>query len=737
MSRRSSNGLHYKKDGTLDMRYSSSKAAMGYSSSPRASSYGSTSYSSSSSSHRSTSGYSTGSSAGDLHYKKDGSLDMRYASSKQAVASGYSPGYSGDELHYKKDGSLDMRYTSSKQAVASGYSPGYSGDELHHKKDGSLDMRYTSSKQAVASGYSPGYSGDELHHKKDGSLDMRYTSSKQAVASGTHSSSYSSVSHMLYVMYDLAVAVGTILPKMTICLFLIVRFVMYSLFWICSHLFHLIVFVLKFAAVHIYFSIDNLHYTLTMFYCSCKAEVGTIAGQLEKTAIRSSARQKALSYNNFPDYVPRKKDGTPDMRTRAAKEWVASQAAISQGPIVPSWVPQDKYGVINLQSAVGWAFAQLRPTVNVNVTVNLRGDYWTNRLRDEEFSDSVAKERCEVVELPPRAQVLPDPVPMQAELTQATPSEETTTTDVAVSASLPEGALLIDYQQLEFKSGEEEMTVLGRGTFGVVLKAKLTGVEVAVKKLHLDQLTAKEKRTFRKELIILAHLGTHPNLVKLIAYCISPPCLVMELIQLGSLTSLLHYCEDPKVEAKITDGRVKKTIVFGIANGMLQLHTSKVVHGDLKPQNVLITDAFEAKLADFGLAYFRGKTSSTVASSKMADEDREEVGGTAGYMAPELLDSVNPPEYSSDVYSFGILLNEVIAEEEPFCDQYANFAARGPFGAANYAKQGMRPTIAVNTPDTVKKLITSCWAPDAKLRPTFNDIVSAIEDTAFTIPNSF
>jgi serine/threonine protein kinase len=69
------------------------------------------------------------------------------------------------------------------------------------------------------------------------------------------------------------------------------------------------------------------------------------------------------------------------------------------------------------------------------------------------------------------------------------------------------------------------------------------------------------------------------------------------------------------------------------------------------------------------------------------------IGGTAGYMAPELLDSSSPPEFSSDVYSFGVLTNEVVAEKEPYSDQYRNFAGRGPFGAANYAKLGNRPRI--------------------------------------------
>jgi 16S rRNA C1402 N4-methylase RsmH len=192
--------LHYKKDGTLDMRYTSSREASGQ----EAVASGFSSYPSGEevSSNDLGSGYS--SYGEELHYKKDGTLDMRYTSSREAsgqeaVASGFSSypsgeevssndlgsGYSsyGEELHYKKDGTLDMRYTSSREA--SGYpsssaSSSTSSDPLHYKQDGSLDMRYSSSKAADATAEFNTSTGDDLHFKKDGSLDMRFNSSKIA-----------------------------------------------------------------------------------------------------------------------------------------------------------------------------------------------------------------------------------------------------------------------------------------------------------------------------------------------------------------------------------------------------------------------------------------------------------------------------------------------------------------------------------------------------------------------------
>uniref|UniRef100_K3X8C7 Protein kinase domain-containing protein n=1 Tax=Globisporangium ultimum (strain ATCC 200006 / CBS 805.95 / DAOM BR144) TaxID=431595 RepID=K3X8C7_GLOUD len=151
--------MHYTKSGKLDMRYSSSRAAVA--ASPSASS-SSSSYSAPRSSQPTSSSHSAG-----VHFKKDGTPDMRYSSSRAAVASSPyasappAPSYpsntssnsrSSNDLHYKKDGTLDMRYTSS-QVVASrapsstsSASANSQSSKVHYKKDSTLDLRYTSSK---------------------------------------------------------------------------------------------------------------------------------------------------------------------------------------------------------------------------------------------------------------------------------------------------------------------------------------------------------------------------------------------------------------------------------------------------------------------------------------------------------------------------------------------------------------------------------------------------------------
>ena len=668
------------------------------------------------------------------HYKKDGSLDMRYSSSKAAVSSGYggsssrsggsSSGYGGSSSGYGGSSSYGSQSSYGSSSYSSPASGSSASSNLHYKKDGSLDMRYSSSKtvvaqQAPSSGYgvsypSPSYGSsysspvsnpysspvanpyvsNDLHYKKDGSLDMRYASSKTAVGQGSSASDSVPLSDSLHYKKDGSLDMRYASSKEVAGLASCIK------------------------ALQVVGPGSELHLkkdgSLDMRFRSSKG-------------IGSSGK----GLFNIPDSVPTKSDGTPDMRKKEAKDFVRQQAGIfaNQG-FLPSWVPKKKDGTIDASKAIGRAFMQATPPVSAHAqptATKSREAYWRERAMDEIFQEILREERLEPQPLPPPAPLI---------FPQQSVSMCSASSSVSRNMSIPENVVKLDYKSLVFES--DSAGTLGKGAFGIVRKATWNGMKVAVKVLHLTQLNRKEKADFEKEICILAALGKHPNLVFLHGYCTDPPCIVMELVERGSLSHLLHYCDDRDVEAKMTDGRVKKRLLYGTADGMLQLHAEKIVHGDLKPQNVLVTNDYTAKVTDFGLSTLRGKTSSSIRSHDDDDEPQGgAVGGTSGYMAPELLDSISPPDFPIDVYSFGILLNEVVAEEEPYSDQYANFAARGPFGAANYAKLGGRPTInKALTPPPVENLIRQCWSPDPARRPTFKNVLATIQDAMFIIPDS-
>ena len=233
--------LHFKADGSLDMRYTSSQEYYEEHGTMWVNSSNSDSDNDDNNDTYNRNGYSNQDTQDDdLHFKADGSLDMRYTSSQEYYEehgtiwvdstnndsdnddnhdsfntnASSNQDTSNDELHFKADGSLDMRYTSSQDyyaehgtiwvdssnekdshnAADNDANQGSSDDNLHFKKDGTLDMRYTSSKEYVeehgtnqvpdaernAANQEPSQS--ELHYKKDGTLDMRFTSSKEYVA---------------------------------------------------------------------------------------------------------------------------------------------------------------------------------------------------------------------------------------------------------------------------------------------------------------------------------------------------------------------------------------------------------------------------------------------------------------------------------------------------------------------------------------------------------------------------
>jgi len=440
-----------------------------------------------------------------------------------------------------------------------------------------------------------------------------------------------------------------------------------------------------------------------------------------------------IGIRNVPSHIPLTKTGLPDMRTNAAKEWVGLQAQSSPGKI-PAWIPRKKDGRPDTSKAVVAEFLHQQKTGGYGTCPSptldehlFREKYYAEKMQDpcSGWEQMVRAARSRRVEIPKTPTLLPESRTLREEMTRVL---ENTSSGDNILSQIPSSIPMLNYQELATTFGEE----IGKGSFGVVFKGKWQGRDVAVKRLHLNQLTKKETVSFVKELKIMTCLGKHPNLVSLYGYTITPPCFIMEFVKLGSLSYILHYCQDPVIEAEITCGTIKKKILLGIADGMRQLHAAGVIHGDLKPANVLLDEDYTAKITDFGLSTLRGKSSSALVS---IDDGENLVGGTGGYMAPELLDNSKPPEFSCDIYSYGILLNEVIHEEEPYSGQFQNFQGRGPFAAPDYARKGNRPYIKASLSVDFRNMIQRCWNSIPRNRPTFDKVYSEL--FVCDIPNSF
>ncbi|KDP32362.1 hypothetical protein JCGZ_13287 [Jatropha curcas] len=197
-------------------------------------------------------------------------------------------------------------------------------------------------------------------------------------------------------------------------------------------------------------------------------------------------------------------------------------------------------------------------------------------------------------------------------------------------------------------------SLLGQGASASVFKGILSdGTAVAVKRLEKEERGDKE---FRSEVAAIASVQ-HVNLVRLIGYCIvqgGPRFLVYDFIPNGSL----DYWIFPKKGNRNLPGgclswELRYRVAIDVAKALSYLHhdcRSRVLHLDVKPENILLDENYRAIVADFGLSKLMGKDESRVITN---------IRGTRGYLAPEWL-LENGVSEKSDVYSYGMVLLELV-----------------------------------------------------------------------------
>ncbi|KAG6493811.1 hypothetical protein ZIOFF_048814 [Zingiber officinale] len=187
---------------------------------------------------------------------------------------------------------------------------------------------------------------------------------------------------------------------------------------------------------------------------------------------------------------------------------------------------------------------------------------------------------------------------------------------------------------------------LGQGGFGSVFEGSIGDQKVAVKRLDG---VGQGKREFLAEVETIGSIH-HINLVKLIGFCAdkSNRLLVYEYMSNGSLDKWIFS----KDQNHTLDWQTICKIITDIGKGLSYIHEEcrqRIAHLDIKPQNILLDDKFNAKVSDFGLA-------------KLIDRDQEQImtrmRGTRGYLAPEWLTSVITEKV--DVYSFGVVVVEIV-----------------------------------------------------------------------------
>ncbi|KAH7686654.1 Non-specific serine/threonine protein kinase protein [Dioscorea alata] len=270
----------------------------------------------------------------------------------------------------------------------------------------------------------------------------------------------------------------------------------------------------------------------------------------------------------------------------------------------------------------------------------------------------------------------------------------------------------------------EEIRELGSGTYGAVFYGKWKGSDVAIKRLRPSCFNGGESgegrlvSDFWKEARLLGQLH-HPNVVALYGVVSDGPvtnlATVTEYMVNGSLKQVLQRKD------RTIDRRKRVIIAMDAAIGMEYLHEKNIVHFDLKSHNFLVNMKDPqrpiCKIGDLGLSKVKQRT--LVSGG---------VRGTIPWMAPELINGKsNMVTDKVDVYSFGIVMWELLTSEEP----YENMRSEDII--AGIIKGDLRPEIPSWCDPVWRSLMERCWSSDPSSRPAFSEVSKELRAIAASL----
>ncbi|KXN89748.1 hypothetical protein AN958_05288 [Leucoagaricus sp. SymC.cos] len=263
------------------------------------------------------------------------------------------------------------------------------------------------------------------------------------------------------------------------------------------------------------------------------------------------------------------------------------------------------------------------------------------------------------------------------------------------------------------------------GGFGDVWKGTYNSQPVCIKATRLDKQSDIHLKSFAREATLWSHLD-HPNILQFLGICHMKdpygrvcPSIISPWMSNGNVNDYIAAnTEVPRLP-----------LVLDALKGLQYLHDHKVVHGDLKSYNILITPDGSACLADFGL-------------SSIADEDilrwssLESVihtGGTMQWEAPELLDDSNGgqprPTFTCDIYSFASVMYEILTGHIPYYEIRREAAV---LAAIIVGRMPSKPSIdeALELTPEIWELMEKCWDRDSDKRPAAADMLETLHKIA-------
>ncbi|KAK1613840.1 hypothetical protein QYE76_019357 [Lolium multiflorum] len=285
--------------------------------------------------------------------------------------------------------------------------------------------------------------------------------------------------------------------------------------------------------------------------------------------------------------------------------------------------------------------------------------------------------------------------------------------------TLEKAKMIKIYKKEDLKHILMSSNVIGKGGFGEVFKGFVDKVEVAVKKPITGNLLESEQ--FANEVIIQSQV-IHRNIVRLLGCCleVDTPMLVYEFISKGSMDDILHG--EGNKEPLNLDVRLR--IAAESAHGLAYMHSQahiKILHGDVKPANILLDENFAPKISDFGI-------------SRLIARDKEHAATVIGdrtYMDPVYLQTGLLTE-KSDVYSFGVLILELISRKKAtysdnnsLVSSFLDAHKKGEKATELFDKD-IAATENLEVLDNLTEIAVECLNLDVDQRPSMTEVAERL-----------